>query len=143
MSRVDFYILADENRYSIQHFACRLAEKAYLQGHKILIKTESVDESHALDNLLWTIQDNSFIPHALLDASSSDDQAVLISHEHDVIDDFQLLINLSSTAAQHTKVDRIAEVLNQQANSKQIGREHYKIYRDLGLELHHHEMKPS
>lgn len=143
MSRVDFYILADESRHSIQHFACRLAEKAYLQGHKILIKTGSIDESRALDNLLWTMQDDNFIPHAMFDASSNDDQLVLISHENDVIDDFQLLINLSSMAVQHSKFDRIAEVLNQQSDSKQMGRDHYKIYRDFGFELHHHEMKPS
>ena len=143
MSRVDFYILADQSRHSIQHFACRLAEKAYLQGHKILIKTESADESRVLDNLLWTIQDDNFIPHAILDTSSNDDQAVLISHENEAFNNFQLLINLSNAAAQHSQVERIAEVLNQQTDSKQTGREHYKTYRNLGLELHHHEMKSS
>jgi DNA polymerase III subunit chi len=142
MSRVDFYILPDDSRRALHHFACRLAEKAYNQGQKILIQTESADESRALDDLMWTMQDNNFIPHSISNAASNDDQAVIISHNNEAVNDVQLFINLSSMAAQH-EFERIAEVLNQQANCKQIGREHYKFYRDSGFELHHHEIKPS
>ena len=142
MSRVDFYILPDNSRRALQHFACRLAEKAYNQGQKILIQTDSADESRTIDDLMWTMQDNNFIPHTIFDAASNDDQAVIISHNNETVNNVQLFINLSSMAAQH-QCERIAEVLNQQDNCKQIGREHYKTYRDSGFELHHHEIKPS
>ena len=141
--RVDFYILPDDSRRSIQNFACRLVEKAYLQGHKILIQTASADESRLLDNLLWTLQDDNFIPHAILDETLGDDQSVVISHNNEDMNDVQLLINLSSRPSMHHAFDRIAEVLNQEQNCKKVGREHYKIYRDSGFELHHHEIKPS
>jgi len=91
------------------------------------------------------MQDNNFIPHAIFDSASNDDQAVIISHnktDDKPIENIQLFINLSSAAAQHPYA-RIAEVLNQQADCKQTGREHYKTYRDSGFELHHHEIKTS
>jgi len=140
MSRVDFYVLPDDSRRSLQHFACRLAEKACLQGQKILIQTQSADESRALDDLLWTMQDNNFIPHSIFDVASNDDQAVIINHNNEPIENIQLLINLSSQAIQHS-CEHIAEVLNQQADCKQTGREHYKTYRDSGFELHHHKIE--
>lgn len=143
MPRVDFYILPDDNRRSIQQFACRLAEKAYQQGNKILIQTESANESQLLDDMLWTMQDNSFLPHAIYDPACIDDQAIVICHNNESLENVQLLINLSSMTAPQQTFDRIAEVLNQQASYKQIGREHYKVYRDSGFELHHHEIKPS
>lgn len=140
--RIDFYILPDESRRSIHNFACRLAEKAYQQGHKILIKTESAAESQALDDLLWTIKENNFIPHGIYDASP-DQQPILIHHGNDAVDGFQLLINLSSMANNQLQFNRIAEILNQESNCKQKGREHYKIYKDLGFEMHHHDMAAS
>lgn len=135
--------MPDNSRRSIQHFACRLAEKAYHQGHKILIQTASADESRILDDLLWSMQDDSFIPHAILDPETSADQHVIINHSKEAVNDAQLLINLSSMASELAPFERIAEILNQDVNCKKMGREHYKIYRDSGFELHHHEIKPS
>jgi DNA polymerase-3 subunit chi len=140
MPRVDFYILPDDNRRSIQNFACDLVEKAYLQGQKVLLKTESANESRLLDDLLWTRTENNFIPHAIYDASTFAEQTILIHHGNEPVKGFQLLINLSSSAEQHQQVDRIAEILNQQAQCKQTGREHYKIYRELGFDLHHQQI---
>jgi len=119
MPQVDFYILANDSRRSLQHFACRLAEKACLQGQKILIQTQSADESRTLDDLLWTMQDNNFIPHSIFDTASNDDQAVIINHNEphdDAIKNIQLFINLSSHPVQHSCYNHIAEVLNQQAD---------------------------
>ena len=143
MSRVDFYILPDESRQSMQRFACRLAEKAYLQGHKVLIQTESAEEARQMDDLLWTLQDDNFIPHGIFNASSSDVQPVVIYHSNEKMDNINLLINLSSLSMQDQSVERIAEILNQQTSRKQTGREHYKTYRNSGFDMHHHEIKPS
>lgn len=140
MSRVDFYILPDDSRHNLQQFACRLTEKAYQQGHRILIKTDNADESRILDNLLWTFNDDTFIPHAVTGSSDNNEQPVLISHLKEPENNFQLLINLSSSTDNEKQFERIAEILNQEATRKQVGRQHYKIYRDLGFELHHHEM---
>ncbi|MCW8853389.1 MAG: DNA polymerase III subunit chi [Gammaproteobacteria bacterium] len=142
MTRVDFYILQDQNPLSLQKFACRLADKAYQQGHRILIQTETAEESRILDNMLWTISENSFLPHTIDTGSANDDQPIIISHQAAEYKDFQTMINLSSITPVDTRAfDRIAEILNQQESRKQTGREHYKIYKARGYELYHHEIK--
>jgi len=141
MSRVDFYILPDSKPHSMQLFACKLTEKAWQQGQRILIHTDSVEQSHALDNMLWTFRDGSFIPHAISGESSDEDQPVLISHQDLSSENIQIMINLSSQPASAVShYERIAEIINQDPQRKLCGREHYKIYRDKGYQLHHHEM---
>jgi len=140
MSRVDFYILPDDSRNRLQLFACRLAEKAWQQGHRILIHTDSAGDSQQLDDLLWTFRDGSFIPHAQQGSGDDADQPIMISHQDMDPGSFQLLINLSSTTPDNDRFERIAEILNQEESRKQAGRAHYKIYRERGHELHHHDM---
>ena len=144
MSRVDFYILPDHKLQSMQLFACKLTEKAWQQGHKILIHTDSAEHSHALDDMLWTFKEGSFIPHAILGESIDDDQPILISHQDLTCDNIQLMINLSSQpASSDSNYTRIAEIVNQDPQRKLSGREHYKVYREKGYEMHHHEMSHS
>ncbi|MDH5471668.1 MAG: DNA polymerase III subunit chi [Gammaproteobacteria bacterium] len=141
MPRVDFYILPNETRLSLQQFACRLADKAYHQGHRILIQTDNAEESHLMDDMLWTFSDNSFLPHAIYSESDNDDQAIIISHDAADHKNFQIMINLSSiTPSDANHFDRIAEIVNQEPVRKQTGREHYKKYKAQGYELYHHEM---
>ena len=139
MSRVDFYILPDDRPQSMEKFACKLTEKAWQQGQRILIHTSSEQQSHALDDMLWTFKDGSFIPHAISGESIDEDQPVLISHQALAADNIQIMINLSSMpASEDSHYDRIAEIINQDPQRKLSGREHYKIYRDKGYQLHHH-----
>ena len=142
MSRVDFYILPDDSRNQLQLFACRLAEKAWQQGHRILIQTDSADDSRQLDELLWTFRDGSFVPHGVAGSEQDDEQPIVISHQDTPASAFQLMINLSSRTPDDDPFERIAEILNQEPGRKQVGRAHYKIYRDRGHQLHHHEMGP-
>jgi DNA polymerase-3 subunit chi len=143
MTRVDFYILPDQQRSNLRLFACRLAEKAWQHGHRILIQTDNAEESRHMDDLLWTFRDGSFIPHGLAGSEDQeqDQQPILISHQDTTAGSFQLLINLSAHIPKDKAFDRIAEIVNQESQRKQQGRDHYKTYRELGAELHHHEMQ--
>ncbi|MEZ5578324.1 MAG: DNA polymerase III subunit chi [Candidatus Competibacteraceae bacterium] len=43
--------------------ACRLADKAYGLGHTVYLFTASEARAAALDDLLWTFRQDSFVPH--------------------------------------------------------------------------------
>ncbi|MEA2080825.1 MAG: DNA polymerase III subunit chi, partial [Pseudomonadota bacterium] len=68
MTQVDFYLLQDDSAQNRISFACRLADKAYRLGNRVFIHTESAEQSRRLDDLLWTFQQNSFVPHAIYQA---------------------------------------------------------------------------
>jgi len=144
MISVDFYILPDDQLVSMQKYACRLAESYWQSGNRVLIQTDSPAESQTLDELLWNIREDSFIPHGIATLEPTDQQQpILISHQKINNADFQAVINLSSRPSDlhNTENFKIDEILNQDEQRKISGRENYKTYRELGYTLEHHKLE--
>jgi DNA polymerase-3 subunit chi len=66
-------------RRSLEEILPGLVEKSLARGWRAAIKTDSSERSDALDSLLWTYDDQSFLPHGQL--GDGGDQPVLISVE--------------------------------------------------------------
>jgi len=146
MTRVDFYIIEKGSDEATEKFICRLTEKAWSQNNAIYIHT--MDEQHAskYDELLWTFNEDSFIPHQLIqnDTDQSKTKNVLIGHKaaedisvtyHDV------LINLNHEAPSFfSQFERVAEIITTDETSISKGRERYQFYRDRGYALETHKL---
>lgn len=148
MASVDFYILPDDQTISLQQYACKLAEQNWLSGQRVLIQTDSIEDSQQLDELLWNVSADSFIPHGIATLEAVDqEQPILISHQKINDINFQHVINLSSRPSDvmdnSLNIDelKIDEILNQNEQRKQCGRANYKIYRDHGYTLEHHTLE--
>lgn len=154
MSRVDFYILPDDQLSSLQKYACKLAETYWQSGNRVLIQTDSEENSKTLNELLWNVREDSFIPHGIASLEPVDQQQpILISHQKVNDVNFQYVINLSSRpcdvpasntpekSESNTNDLKIDEILNQNEERKHSGRLNYKIYRDLGYTLEHHKLE--
>ena len=61
MSEVLFYHL---ERRSLDDVLPGLVERALARGWRALIRPESAERAQAIDNLLWTWSEESFLPHA-------------------------------------------------------------------------------
>ena len=81
MTQVDFYVLKDDSALHRVQFACRLADKAYRLGHRVYIHTESAEQTRQLDDLLWTFQQNSFVPHCVYQDAGDTPPPVLLAHD--------------------------------------------------------------
>jgi DNA polymerase-3 subunit chi len=139
--RVDFYVLTSAAAKQRWAFACRLTEIAYLRDMSVDIVAETAADAAALDDLLWTFNDNSFIPHKMaLDAQSRDPGTKI----HVTLDPGEapaadLLVNLSAGLPAHwERYARIAEVIDADEERRRLGRERFKSYRDLKIELQTH-----
>jgi len=146
MTSVDFYILPDDQPANLQSYACKLAESHWQSGKRVLIQTDSANDSQLLDNLLWNIREDSFIPHGIATLEPSDQQhPILISHQKINDLNFQSVINLSSRPADlnHDNSLKIEEILNQDESRKQSGRQNYKTYRESGYTLKHHTLEST
>lgn len=141
MTRVDFYISASTDNDARYLIACKLTEKAYKLGHRIYIHTDSSAQDQAIDDLLWTFRDGSFIPHQNLSESSPKPAPVLIGHDKDMTHEADILINLAQKIPDFfSQFERVAELVNEDPNYKAQAREHYKFYRDRGYELKTHNL---
>jgi len=142
VTQVDFYLLRDDSAQNRVRFACRLADKAYRLGNRVFIHTESAEQTRQLDDLLWTFQQNSFVPHAIYQAAQHKPPPVLLAHNAEPDASIQVLINLAAEVPLFfSRFERVAELVNQNAGIRQQGRSRYSFYKDRGYPLRTHEIK--
>ncbi|HEX3915578.1 MAG TPA: DNA polymerase III subunit chi [Steroidobacteraceae bacterium] len=144
--RVDFYVLKSAAPRQRWAFACRLIEKAYLLNLNILILNETIADAQALDELLWTFNERSFVPHKLCLNDQPVDPAtpVHLTLQTQALPAADLLVNLAqSVPAQLEGYARIAEVVDADEECRRLGRERFKAYRDLKLVLETHQIDES
>lgn len=60
MSEVGFYHLKG---WTLERALPRLLERALAEGHRVVVMTGSEERAAALDGLLWTYSEASFLPH--------------------------------------------------------------------------------
>jgi DNA polymerase-3 subunit chi len=78
MTETLFYHL---ERRSLEDILPGLVEKSLQRGWRAGIKTDSAERADALDSLLWTYDDQSFLPHAQMGDGEAAGQPVLIAVE--------------------------------------------------------------
>jgi DNA polymerase-3 subunit chi len=141
--RVDFYVLesaAPKQRWTV---ACRLTEKAYLRDLRVLILSDGLEEAKAIDDLLWTFNDRSFVPHQLSEAGHAQDPetAVQLMHAQGPNDGADLLVNLSDRLPSGlNRFTRIAEIIDGDPQRRRLGRERFKSYREQKLTIETHQL---
>ena len=140
--RVDFYVLKSAATQQRLAFACRLTEKAYLRDLKILIVHDTLADAQALDELLWTFNERSFIPHKVcLDEASMDPSTpVHLALKLSAMSCADLLVNLSPRLPGNLHYPRIAEIIDADEERRRLGRERFKAYRDQKFTLQTHQI---
>ena len=78
MTETLFYHL---ERRALDDVLPALVTRTLERGQRVLIKAESADRASAIDNLLWTYDDQSFLPHAQQGDGDAAGQPVLITVE--------------------------------------------------------------
>lgn len=149
--RVDFYVLKSSVTKLRLTFACRLAEKAYLKYMSVVVLSDSEAEARALDELLWTFNERSFVPHDVLGAGAHEvlgagapgvaAAPVRLTPDLERAGPADLLVNLSARLpVRLERFARIAEIIDGDAERRRLGRERFKTYRDLQLPVETHQL---
>jgi DNA polymerase III subunit chi len=141
--RVDFYILKSAAAKQRWNFACRLTEKAYLRDLRVVIACDNAADAQALDDLLWTYNEKSFVPHTLAsegqDLDSSTPVHLIVQPTTAATAD--LLVNLSGTLpVDWEKYPRIAEIVDADEERRRLGRERFKSYRNRKIVPETHQL---
>lgn len=136
--RVDFYLLNQAVPDGKLRFACRLSRKVIDQGLTTFIQTGNAEEAARLDDMLWTFEQGSFIPHRL--AGDGDDPApVVIGCDPPGKQNPDVLIAVGGDTLPYFKsYRRVAEVVDATDEDKRAARERYKTYREHGCTLDTH-----
>ncbi len=144
--RVDFYVLKSAAAKQRLAFACRLTEKAYLRDLRIVIVNETLADAEVLDDLLWTFNERSFVPHRIcLDEHGAEPATqVHLTVQPATPPAADLLVNLSARLPPHwQRYARVAEVVDADEERRRHGRQHFKAYRESKVALETHQLNEA
>ena len=142
MTQIDFYVLDGGVASTREQFACRLANKAYSKGMQVYLHVADEPAADALDEMLWTFRDGSFLPHSRADNSTAQDSPVIVGYQQPPAGfDGEMLINLAhDVPAFFEHYSRVAEMVGPDDIYRKQAREHFRSYRDKGFEPNTHDM---
>jgi len=140
--QVDFYILPQTDPAAKHAYACRIANKAFGQGMTVFIATEDAAQSRAVDKLLWTFAQSSFVPHAVCDGERQEPARYPVQIGAGAAPDgFDLLISLRRDAPDsYAQFARVAELIINDADDKAAGRARFRFYREQGVAPNTHNI---
>ncbi len=125
-------------------FACRLAEKIYLLGHRVYIHAEAAAQAGKLDDLLWTFRGGSFVPHALLPSPIAAETPIVIGHDTAPEHHSDVLINLGTDVPSFfSRFTRLAELVDGDPGRREQARTRFRYYRERGYALATHKISAS
>lgn len=142
MPRVDFYLLSRHITDGKLRAACRLCQKIYTLGHTALIQARDLEQAEAMDDLMWTFDQSSFIPHGLDVQDAQSDLPIVIGYLPPTSKHHNVLISLLDVVPDYfDQYPRIAEFVDDTAQDKSQARHRFRLYRDQGCALKTHDVQ--
>ncbi len=139
--RIDFYVLPDQKDNGRALLACRLADKAYSLGHTVYVLAGSEAQAAALDDLLWTFRQDSFIPHERYPLVGEESSPVLIGTVLPAEATAQVLINFAGRLPEgFERYERVVELVDQHPEVLAKSRERFRQYREQGCAPETHKL---
>ena len=139
MTKVNFYILQQQQAKDRDQFACKLVSQLFKQGRKLYLHTADEGCAQAIDELLWAFEPGAFIPHGLL--GSGEDDTIAIGWGDDPSHHQDVLINLAYDVPSFIgRFDKVAEIVVQAPEIRDPLRASYKYYKDRGYDIKTNEL---
>ncbi len=139
--RIDFYVLPDQKENGRALLACRLADKAYSLGHTVYLFTAFEARAAALDDLLWTFRQDSFVPHERYPLVGEEGSPVLVGTAAPAAVEAQVLINLADSLPEgFERYQRVVELVDQHPEVLAQSRERFRQYRERGCAPETHKL---
>ena len=137
---VTFYLLQSGDETRRFQIACRLSEMALAKQHTVYIHLDDSAQMQALDDLLWTYRDISFLPHEIVSNNTST-APILLGYGDNCLQAGDQLLNLSLTIpAFYTQFKRTLEIVPKTGELKNTLRDHYRLYKEANCDLTTHEV---
>ncbi|HMM78256.1 MAG TPA: DNA polymerase III subunit chi [Gammaproteobacteria bacterium] len=136
MTHIDFHVLTTQGRRQHDVYVCQLVQQAYRDGRRVHIHCLDEDMVTALDDLLWTFSDTSFVPHAPAGSADAAAAPVLLAASLAAPATADLLINLHVEVPPFfSQFEQVVETTGEDERAKALARARYKFYKDRGYPI--------
>lgn len=144
MTRFDFYHLQES---PLEKVLPKLTEKAYATGKNIKILVGTEERVEFINSLLWTYNEESFLPHGSKKDGFAEEQPIFISADEKNENHAEILILIDGALPDVQYLTNYERVLNifdgKSETSLNSAREYWKEIKSLGGELHYWQQKDN
>jgi len=135
MPRADFYLIAKPRfREEPLRLVCELVRKAWAGNLWTLVLARDAEQAEQLDELLWDMGDDAYIPHQVAGDEEDELTPVLIAPPEIDAPLRALVINLREEAAEGA-FDWVKEVVPADPAEREGSRKRWAEYRKRGFEV--------
>lgn len=138
MIRVDFYHLQQK---TLDEVLPKLLQKAYSTGKRIKVKIGTEERVEFINSLLWTYNDESFLPHGSKKDGFADQQPIWLSADTENPNTalFLFLVDGAEENAETlTQYERVFNIFDgNSAEAVQQARRLWKEYKNSGCEVYY------
>ena len=129
--RIDFYVSPDNQPQARLTLACRLARRAWQAGLPVFVLCQDDRQSAELDQMLWQLRPQFFMPHNRFDDNPL--APIVLGIDSWPVLDNSVLVNLCmQPVARFEQLDRVIELVCQTPELLQQSRANFMHYRSLG-----------
>lgn len=131
-----FHILPEQAGVkAAMQYACVIAANCYQQNQKVYIYTEDQQLAHDVDELLWSFEPDSFVPHNLVGEGPHQGSPVEIGCQPPK-GRRPVLINLSKNTPNFAgNFAQVIDFVPPAEDEKQQARERFKACRQMGFQV--------
>jgi len=138
-----FYILnkAEDLKISV----CKIIKEYYKKKYKIFVSSRSDDLVNELNNLLWTFEQISFIPHCTT-KNYDKNSPILLSGKDSFpktinLKEYDVWLNLDDEMEEnYTDFEIILEIVSQNEEERILSRKKYLNYQKNNFEVKHEKL---
>ena len=121
-----------------EKYACLVLKKAQRLGMKAAVLFDDENYMDQMDNLLWTFEPSSFIPHAIARTAGAVGTAYLLSDNPEYINSGDLLVLLTHNAPSSIldlmhRFPRIIDIVPKEGPGLINGRKRFVAYKKFGI----------
>ena len=137
---VNFFSL--EKNQDLYLSICSLIKELYKLGDQIIV-FDTYSNLEKLDKLLWTFEQNSFLPHKIYEIDEKLDTPIILLSEKYlnnllVFNEYDSIINNLNEPVTHSfKNNKVYEFVEDFEDKKIISRKKYMIYKNNNFSLNH------
>ena len=140
MTQVDFYILEQPDSPSRPLMACRVADKAFRNGHRVYLLANNPQQVKELDQLMWAFSQGSFTPHEAYAGGAENELTPILIGTGEAPESWHdILITLTDDVPPFfSRFERVIEIVGNDEEQKKNARDRFRFYRDRGYALQSH-----
>ncbi|MBQ9034937.1 MAG: DNA polymerase III subunit chi [Alphaproteobacteria bacterium] len=138
MSRVDFYHL---QKQSLEDVLPKLLSKAYSAEKRILLKIGTAERIEFLNSLLWTYDEESFLPHGSKKDGFAETQPIWLTADDDNPNNADFLFLVDGAEAEidvAAKFERVFNIFDGNSeDALQQARRLWKSFKEAKFDIHY------